>query len=105
MDVYLTNARCWLQLKRNERLCELTGLESLLIPCARLDVRLHPGLEPEVGFILDNEYGVARVATEVAWYSPCVMWSRGGASGRSDGRILEWSVEWLWGRGFVGIEL
>ena len=38
---------------------------------------------------LDDEYSVTRVATEVAWYSPFVMWSRGGASGRNDGRRLE----------------
>ena len=57
----------------NEKLCELGGLESLLNPCARLDARLHPGLDPEVGTSLDDEYSVTRVATEVTWYSPCVM--------------------------------
>ena len=53
---------------------------------------------------LDDKYSVTRVATEVAWYNPCVMWSRGGASGRSDGGILEWVVGWVCGRGFVKFE-
>ena len=44
------------------------------------------------------------VATEVAWYSPGVMWSWGGAIGRSNGGVLEWVVGWVCGRGFVGIE-
>ena len=65
------------------------GLESLLNPCERLDAQLHPVLDPEVGFRLDDEYSVTRMATEVVWYSPCVMWSRGGVSGRSDGGRLE----------------
>ena len=50
----------------NERLCELGGLEYLLNPCARLDARLHPGLDPEVGSSLDDEYSVTCVATGVA---------------------------------------
>ena len=37
MVAYLNDARCWLQWKINERLCELGGLESILNPCARLD--------------------------------------------------------------------
>ena len=82
----------------------MEGLEYLLNPCARLDAQLHPGLEPEVGYSLDDKYSVTCVATEVAWYSPCVMWSRGGASGRSDGGRLEWVVGWVSGRGFVGID-
>ena len=53
---------------------------------------------------LDDEYSVTCVATKVAWYIPCVIWSRGGASGRSDGGRLEWVVGWVYGRGFVGIE-
>ena len=57
-----------------------------------------------MGSILDNEYSLTRVATEVAWYSLCVIWSKGGASGRSDVGRLEWLVGWVCGRGFVGIE-
>ena len=44
----------------------MAGLEYLLNPCARLDERLHPGLDPYVGSSLDDEYSVIRVATEVA---------------------------------------
>ena len=57
-----------------------------------------------MGSSRDDDYSVTRVATEVAWYSPCVMWIRGGASVRSDGGRLEWVVGWVCGRGFVGIE-
>ena len=103
MVAYLTDARCWLQWERNERLCKLGGLEYLLNSCTRLDPRLHLGLDPEMGSSLDNNYSVTRVATEVAWYSPCVMWSRVGASGRSNGGRLEWVVGCVCGRGFVGI--
>ena len=38
-----------------------------------------------MGSSLDDEYSVTRVTTEVAWYSPCVRWVRGGASGSIDG--------------------
>ena len=41
---------------------------------------------------------------KAAWYIPCVRWSRGGASGRSDGGRLIWVVGWVRGRGCVGIE-
>ena len=51
---YLTDARCYLQCKSNESLCELGGLEYLLNPCAQMDSRLHPGLDPEVGSSLDD---------------------------------------------------
>ena len=71
--------------KRRERLCELAGLEYLLNPCARLDARLHPGLDLEVESSLDEEYSVTCVATKVVWYIPCVRWIRGGDSGRSYG--------------------
>ena len=64
---YLTDDRFWLQWKRNESLCELGVLEYPLNPCARLDAQLHPGLDPEVGSSLADEYSVTRVATEVAW--------------------------------------
>ena len=37
MFAYLTDAGCWLQRKRDERLCDLAELESLLNPCTRLD--------------------------------------------------------------------
>ena len=51
-----------------ERLCELGGLESVLNPCTRLDTRLHPGLDPGldpgVGFSLEYECNVTRVAAQ-----------------------------------------
>ena len=81
----------------------MAGLEPLLNPCVRLDAGIHPGMDLEMGSSLDDEYSVTHVATEVAWYSPCVMWSRGGANGTNDGGRLEWVVCWVCGRGFVGI--
>ena len=66
MVAYLNDARCWLQWKRKERLCEFGGLEYLLNPCAQLDAQLHMGLDPEVGSCLDDKYSVTRVVTEVA---------------------------------------
>ena len=53
---------------------------------------------------LDDKYSVTRVATEVAWYGPFVMWSRGGAIGRSDVERLRWVVGWVCRRGVVVIE-
>ena len=103
MVAYLTYAMFWIQWKRNERLCELGVLESLLNPCTRPDVRLHPGLDPEGGSSIDGDYSVACVAPAVAWYSVCVMCSRGGASGMSNGGRLEWVGGWVVGRGFVGV--
>ena len=44
--------------KKRDRICELAGEESLLNPCTQLDTRLHPGLDPEVGSSLDDEYSV-----------------------------------------------
>ena len=58
-----------------------------------MDTQLRQGLEPEVGSSLDVEDSVTRVAANAVWYSPCVIWIRGGASGR----IL---VNWLCVRGF-----
>ena len=67
MFAYLTDARL-VTVTRRERLCELGGLESLLNPCARLDTRLHLGLEPGldlgVGFGLEYECNVTRVAAQ-----------------------------------------
>ena len=63
----------------------MTGKEYLLNPCAKLDSRLHTGLDPEVVSIIDYEYSVTCVATKVACHIPYVIWSRGGVSGRSDG--------------------
>ena len=64
---YLTNARL-ATVTRRERLCELGGLEYLLNPCARLDTPLHPGLDPGldpgVGFSLECECSVTRVAAQ-----------------------------------------
>ena len=42
------------------------------------------------------------MATKVDWYSLCVIWSRGGMSGRSDGGCKVWVVGWVYGRGFCG---
>ena len=54
--------------EKERRLCELGGLESLLNPCAQLDTRLHPGLVPGldlgVGFSLEYECNVTRVAAQ-----------------------------------------
>ena len=67
MVAYLTDARLDTVTKR-ERLCELGGLESLLNPFAQLDTRLNPGLEPGldlgVGFSLEYECSVNRVAAQ-----------------------------------------
>ena len=67
MVAYLTDARLATVTTR-ERLCELGGLESLLIPCARLDKRLHLGVDQEVdlgvGFSLEYECNVTRVAVQ-----------------------------------------
>ena len=69
-----------------------------------MDAQLHPRLDPEVVSSLDDEYSVTCVATEVAWYSPCVMWIRDGDIVRSDGGILEWVLGWVYGKGFIWIE-
>ena len=67
MVAYLTDARLATMTKR-ERLCELGGLESLLNPCTRLDTRLdtrlYLGLDPGVGFSLECECNVTRVAAQ-----------------------------------------
>ena len=68
---YLTDARFWLQWERNERICELGGLEYLLNPCSRLDAQLHPGLEPALGSNLDDEYSVTQ-------YQGIIIISSGG---------------------------
>ena len=53
-----------------------------------------------MGSSLDGECSVIRVASNVAWYIPCVRWSRGGVSARSDGERIFWVVGWVCGRGF-----
>ena len=67
MVAYLTDARL-ATVTRRERLCELEVLESILKPGARLDTRLHlgldPGLDPGVGFSLECECSVIRVAAQ-----------------------------------------
>ena len=40
--------------------CEFTGLEYLLNPCAQLDTPLYPGLDLEVVSSLEYEYSVTR---------------------------------------------
>ena len=40
------------------------------------------------------------VATKVVWYSPCVILSRGGESGRSVGGCKGWVVSWVYVRWF-----
>ena len=40
-----------------------------------------------MGSSLDEEYSVTCVATKVAWYSPCIRWSSGGAIGRTVGKV------------------
>ena len=41
---------------------------------------------------------------KAAWYIPCLIWSRGGASGRSDDGWLIWVVGWVCGRGCGGVD-
>ena len=53
-----------------------------------MDTRLHPVLDLEVGYSLDGDYNVTRVAAKTAWYSSCVIWSRGGAIARSVGASI-----------------
>ena len=80
----------------------LQSLEYLLNTCAKLDTRLHPVLDPEVGSILVYEYSVTCGAAKAAWYIPCVRWILGGASERGvDGRV-RWLVGWVFVRGFSG---
>ena len=57
-----------------------------------------------MGSSLDEYYSVTRVATAVACYITFMMLSRGGASGMSDGGILEWVLGWVCVRGFIGCE-
>ena len=49
--------------------------ESLLNPYARLDARLHPGLDSEVGSSLDEEYSVTQLLPGDYYY---VKWWGGG---------------------------
>ena len=81
--------------KRRERLFGLAGYQSLLNCYAQLDARLNLQLDPEVGSRLDGEYSVTRVATKVAWYSPCMICSRGGASASSGDGCKGWVVGWV----------
>ena len=39
---------------------------------------------------------------KVDWYSPCMIWGRGGDIGRSVGGMQIWGVGWVYGRGFCG---
>ena len=56
-----------------------------------------------MGSSLDDEYSVTRVATKVTCYNPCVRWSRGGVSGRSDIGCKGWVVGWVYGRGVLWV--
>ena len=48
--------------------------ESLINPCTQLDKQLHPGLDPGVGFSLEYECSVTRVATQSGLVYPmCEM--------------------------------
>ena len=60
---------------------------------------MHPELDPELGSSLDYEYSVTHVAAKETCYSPCVRWSRGGASGNSVGGEQDKGGG---GRGFSG---
>ena len=44
-----------------------------------MDAQLYLVLDPEVGSSLDDEYSVTCVTSKTAWYSPFLIWSRGGA--------------------------
>ena len=55
-----------------------------------------------MGSSLDDEHSVACVAAEVAWYSPYVRWSRGGAIVRIIGGKTGLVAGWGCGRGFSG---
>ena len=50
--------------------------------------------------ILDDKCSLTCVAAQSAWYSPCVIYSRGRASARFDGGIIQWVKDWVCGKGF-----
>ena len=64
MVVYLTNTRLAATVTSREGGVSWGGLEYLLNPCARLDTRLHPVLEPVVGSSLEYECSVTRVVAQ-----------------------------------------
>ena len=55
-----------------------------------------------MGSSLEEEYSVTRLAKNKAWYSTCVIWSRGETNARSDRGILLWVVVWVCGSEFFG---
>ena len=55
-----------------------------------------------MGSILDEKYSVTHVASNAAWYIPCVRCSRCGASAGSVGQRIGWVVGWVFERGFSG---
>ena len=63
---------------------------------------MHLGVNLEVEFSLEYGYSVTRVATKMAWYSPCVIWIRGGKSASSNGGIILQVVGWVCVRGCFG---
>ena len=62
-------------------------------------------MDTEVGSSLEDEYSVTCVAVQAAWYSLCVILSRGGAIARSDGGRIFWVASWVYVRGFFGCGL
>ena len=42
-------------------ICEFARIEYLLNPCPRLDTRLHPGLDLELGSRLEYKYSVTQL--------------------------------------------
>ena len=52
-----------------------------------------------MGSSLDAKYSVAHMATKMDWYTPCMIWSRGGSSIRSVCGAKGWEVDWVCGRG------
>ena len=53
-----------------------------------------------MGSSLDGKHSTTRFTAKVAWYRPCMRWSRGGASGRCVGEGKIWVVGWVCRRGF-----
>ena len=55
-----------------------------------------------MGYSLDDKYSVTCGSTKVVWYSLCMIWSKGGASGSSIGLGINCVVCWVCGREFCG---
>ena len=73
--------------KIRERLCELVRQESHFNPCLRLDARMYPGLDLELGYSLDDKYSVTQSAPGDYFY---VKWWDSGTIPRFE---LSWKMK------------